>query len=435
MKWIALILPGFLVVTLANAASFNCSKAGTKVEHIICDNWNISKLDEELTQRFNEALQNHVRAALVIQTQRQWLKKRNSCADAQCVTQAYTSRIADLSFTNSIQAISSSVPIPSENAKACREVADRLNRSTLKVSMIQSSNNPPSNNDIQRIFGDSAHLGLYWLLDLNNDAIKDHLLIYSTGSMGLLSVFARSGKEGAIPYSMGDVEETEDSNIDATDSIDRADVISADGRNFIFDGYKLWNLSKDGKLQAVCAFEYAGNPITEIMTGKEKPICKEILASKKEIQHVHYDEKFGLSGTILENDYLNNNLHNTVVGTHVDIDNDGKLDNVVRIQYMSMRGKGCVAMILASTDNSETHIPDTKLNDLLLNDLASDPCGSNFDVLTHGGETYVDMIHYVISFGDPLDKGGHTLYRIKQDKAEIVCESKTRILVNAVGIK
>ena len=92
-------------------------------------------------------------------------------------------------------------------------------------------------------------------------------------------------------------------------------------------------------------------------------------------------------------------------------------------------------MILAITDNGATHIPDTKLNDLLINDLASDPCGSNFDVLTYGSETYVDEIHDVISWGDPLDKGGHTLYRIEQSKAEVICKSKTRIEVHTVGIK
>lgn len=440
MKWIALVLPGLLVVALANAASFNCSKASSKVEHIVCDNRNISKLDEELAQRFKGALQDHERAALVIQSQRQWLKNRNLCADVQCVTQAYTNRLADLSAVNSIRGISSSIPLPPEHTKACRKVAEHMNRNSLKELFINSSDKAPSDNEIQRIFGDSAHLGLYWALDLNNDAIRDHLLIYSTGSMGSISVFARSGKDGTSPYSMGDVENAEDSNVVSTDSIDSADVISTDGQNFIFAENKLWNLSKDGRLQAVCAFEYTGSPITEITTGKENSICKKVLASKKEIQHVHYDEIYALSESNPDYVFLNDIPLNNVVGTHVDIDNDGKQDNVVRLEYMSMRGRGCSAVILASTDKSETHIPGTKLNDLLLNDLlissgAGAPCGSNFDVLTHGGETYVDMIHDVISYGDPLDKGGHTLYRIKQDKAEIVCESKTRILVNAVSIK
>jgi uncharacterized protein len=44
-KWIFI---GWLVCLTAQAASFDCAKAQSKVEHLICDNPEISKLDEEL---------------------------------------------------------------------------------------------------------------------------------------------------------------------------------------------------------------------------------------------------------------------------------------------------------------------------------------------------------------------------------------------------
>jgi uncharacterized protein len=48
MKKIILIVLGWIVLSCAvNAASFDCAKAGTKVEHMICDDPDISKMDDE----------------------------------------------------------------------------------------------------------------------------------------------------------------------------------------------------------------------------------------------------------------------------------------------------------------------------------------------------------------------------------------------------
>ena len=51
--WVGVMLLGGLgLVVSAQGASFDCGKAGTKVEHIICDNPEISKLDDELSQSY-----------------------------------------------------------------------------------------------------------------------------------------------------------------------------------------------------------------------------------------------------------------------------------------------------------------------------------------------------------------------------------------------
>ena len=54
--WIAAALFGFSAIALsAQAASFDCSKAQTKVEHLICGDAELSKLDEKLGQEFQYA--------------------------------------------------------------------------------------------------------------------------------------------------------------------------------------------------------------------------------------------------------------------------------------------------------------------------------------------------------------------------------------------
>lgn len=95
---VAAVLYGCLVLTLsAHAASFDCAKAQTKVEHLICDNPEISKLDEELAASYKALLQDQTKATQIRQAQKQWVKERNSCMDANCVMITYQKRLLVLS--------------------------------------------------------------------------------------------------------------------------------------------------------------------------------------------------------------------------------------------------------------------------------------------------------------------------------------------------
>lgn len=84
----------------ARAASFDCANAEIKVEHFICDNPDISKLDDDLAQSYKAALQGQTKTDQLKQAQREWLKKRDACADADCVKHAYESRLTGLNSVN-----------------------------------------------------------------------------------------------------------------------------------------------------------------------------------------------------------------------------------------------------------------------------------------------------------------------------------------------
>lgn len=101
MKRIVWILSGWLALTLSTyAASFDCEKAAMKVEHLICDNPDISKLDEDLSKAYSSALEKSKDKQTTIKEQRQWLKeKRNICPDADCLKASYASRLSELSNT------------------------------------------------------------------------------------------------------------------------------------------------------------------------------------------------------------------------------------------------------------------------------------------------------------------------------------------------
>jgi len=86
-----------LTASTACAASFDCDKAGTKVEKMICADAKLSKLDEDLSAAYSKGLKENSDSSALRQQQREWIKERNGCADAQCVKHAYDQRLSSLS--------------------------------------------------------------------------------------------------------------------------------------------------------------------------------------------------------------------------------------------------------------------------------------------------------------------------------------------------
>lgn len=80
----------------AQAASFDCAKAQSEVEKLICADAELSKLDEDLAAAYTKALKVDGKAASVRRAQKQWVKERNACVDSACVKNAYQSRARTL---------------------------------------------------------------------------------------------------------------------------------------------------------------------------------------------------------------------------------------------------------------------------------------------------------------------------------------------------
>lgn len=87
--------------TTTVAQSFDCGKAGTKVEKMICDTPAIGALDSEMGRTYKAA-----RASLseddkirFRDAQRAWLKERNRCTEPECVYAAYVDRLATITTT------------------------------------------------------------------------------------------------------------------------------------------------------------------------------------------------------------------------------------------------------------------------------------------------------------------------------------------------
>ena len=75
----------------AGAASFDCAKAGTPVERMICSDPGVSALDQRLADAYKAA---SARDAHVKESQREWLANtRNRCGTTACLSEAYGARL------------------------------------------------------------------------------------------------------------------------------------------------------------------------------------------------------------------------------------------------------------------------------------------------------------------------------------------------------
>ncbi|MEM9471205.1 MAG: lysozyme inhibitor LprI family protein [Pseudomonadota bacterium] len=81
------------------APSFDCSKAGTQVENMICDHPKIAQLDSDLADAYRTALRDSPWASAnrrIRAEQKEWIARRDRCETPRCLRQVYHQRIAVL---------------------------------------------------------------------------------------------------------------------------------------------------------------------------------------------------------------------------------------------------------------------------------------------------------------------------------------------------
>lgn len=79
--------------------SFDCNKASTQVENLICEDARLAQLDSELAEAYKVALRDSPWASANRRIRREqeiWLVRRDRCADANCLRHQYHNRIGAL---------------------------------------------------------------------------------------------------------------------------------------------------------------------------------------------------------------------------------------------------------------------------------------------------------------------------------------------------
>jgi Uncharacterized protein conserved in bacteria, putative lipoprotein len=84
-----------------HTAGFDCAKASTAVEKMICADAELSKLDDEMNEAFQNHISNNEKYRDKERTEQQnWLHGRNECLDTSCLIQAYQNRLKVLKNTS-----------------------------------------------------------------------------------------------------------------------------------------------------------------------------------------------------------------------------------------------------------------------------------------------------------------------------------------------
>ena len=86
-----------VLTSVASAASFDCEKASSEVEKLICSDDELSSLDEYLNEVYRKALKRTNSKQQLIVNQKDWLELvRNSCRNVEYLIGVYETRINEL---------------------------------------------------------------------------------------------------------------------------------------------------------------------------------------------------------------------------------------------------------------------------------------------------------------------------------------------------
>lgn len=160
----------------AFGASFDCAKATTKIEKMICSDDELIKKDDQLNHFFKALkISNHL-SSDVVQAQRVWLKSRNQCKKVNCLYDSYNHQLEYLESKIEYQ-------FATDQKESCGQFVEIFNNN---LDVIKHSNFSLSN---------AEYSGLKWLIpkvdiehgtaiygdvDINNDGKKSLWLQIST---------------------------------------------------------------------------------------------------------------------------------------------------------------------------------------------------------------------------------------------------------------
>lgn len=354
MKRIVWGITGWLTLLVtAQAASFPCHSASTRVEKLICSDGYLSTLDDKLHEAYNDISQ--ADGAQI--SQRKWLKQRDRCNDIDCLRQEYEARIKQLTsepYDGSVRKITieprkGTLPLISE-AKAksiCKEVLELANAGKLQSRLLRFTDVPQEDEDRWSALEDTGGTSVGGALDIdyNHDKKIDHLGVIRGGGTCSSADIVDLGaalKRGAliekfIGFSAQDDETLRWASWDLSDSlliVQGEPIILA--ANFFVTGtdVELVSWFGEGQQRPLCAFSPVGM-VVDVVESKAPELCNAVAKGSFDSLEPDVDEVNEQEQTKLREKYLIDGAYSV----NVDLNADGKTDKVLFLNYSS--GAGC----------------------------------------------------------------------------------------------
>lgn len=88
------------ITSAAPVPGFDCSRAATYVENMICSDTELARLDSAMSENYRRIIDSSGQRADLVDSQRRWLRSnRNECQSFGCVRSAYEERLLELART------------------------------------------------------------------------------------------------------------------------------------------------------------------------------------------------------------------------------------------------------------------------------------------------------------------------------------------------
>lgn len=197
----------FFIVPISHGASFDCSKARTEIERMVCSDNEISELDGNLAEAYQRQLTGSASTEQLRSEQRLWLRNvRNRCRSIDCLRAAYQQRLEAL--TNQcdfFQKYSKNVNAEELKKRAAeRFLGDVCNpkyekkcgKGTVTVQDLQTLGLSPDEPEFKGLLNGEWRVSAS-LVDVDNDGVEELRIFRTVGTLHCThSYFFKKTREG-----------------------------------------------------------------------------------------------------------------------------------------------------------------------------------------------------------------------------------------------
>lgn len=346
-----LIVPVFMVSAQALSASFDCALAKSDIEKLVCSSDALSKADELLGKEYAElrSLLDAEQKKTLLTSQRNWLRNNNSCISSKypssCLIESYNKRL--VSFRNF--KVLHYLPVLEEREAACNFAAG-----------LEPGNYPETKEG-------QAY-------DINNDGVPEIVKYEVYGFHQVNAYLDNTGKRVSVKVNSAD------------DYVDwsRQIRIPYNGKSYFLyvagDVKTLVYPTPQNVGYELCSYERSRS--LKLVASKSS-ICERVKSNSVKLLKGGRNEK--MKG------YQSMGAFKSPVGLmHVDIDNDGNIEFVQKLNVAITSGLGCGFEILSLLEADQKTEIQSPLNDLLSKN--GRQCNGGVEVFIDKGVAYIQYL-------------------------------------------